>query len=137
MAYALLAIASHCVADVCNMEVNFARSVFLEICELLGVKLDFEKSREPCSPLLYLGLQMVMPSRIPREYRIFSLSIPVMRKRRLAFRLREILPKNELSPGDASPTRCRLFFYTGWTQEARSYLVNLQLGNMRRTICGR
>ena len=127
MAYALLAIVTHCVDDVCNMEaeqtVHSARSAFLEICELLGFKLDFEKSLEPCSILLYLGLQMVMPSRIPNDYRVFSLSIPEMRKRRLVFRLREILTANELSSGDASSTRGRLFFYTSWTQEARSYLV--------------
>ena len=66
---------------------------------------------------------MVMPSRIPNDYRVFSLSIPEMRKRRLVFRLREILKANELSSGDASSTRGRLFFYTSWTQEARSYLV--------------
>ena len=94
MAYASLAIATHCVDDVCNMEaeqtVHSARSAFLEICELLVFKLDFDKSLDPCSTLLYLGLQMVIPSRIHREYRVFSLSVPVMRvmrKRRLAFRL--------------------------------------------------
>ena len=127
MSYALLSIVTHCVDDVCNMEaeqtVQSARSAFLEICELLGFKLDFEKSLALCSALLYLGLQMVTPSRILRDFRVFSLSIPFVRKRRLAFRLREILQKNGLSSGDASPTRGRLFFYTSWTQEAKSYLV--------------
>ena len=69
MAYALLAIVTHCVDDVCNMEVeqtvHSARSAFMEICELLGFKLDFEKSLEFWSFGAWLIRQNVT-KRLPR-----------------------------------------------------------------------
>ena len=57
--------------------VNPARDAYMLFVSFLGFKLDVETSLGPCSTLLYLGLHMIMPSRIPHEYRSFSLPILV------------------------------------------------------------
>ena len=126
MAFAFLAILTHCVDDVCCIELailaDSSRDIFVELCELIGLKLDMEKTLKPCSELIYLGLKMVLPCRLLGNHREFSLSIPEQRRRRLIRHLEGILQAGELSSGDSASHRGRLFFYAYWEQEARSYL---------------
>ena len=127
MAIAFLAILTHCVDDVCCAElaqlVDSSRACFIELCALIGLKLDMSKTFQPCTDLIYLGLRIILPCRYLGNDRVFSLSIPGERQRRLIGHLRKILDDESLSSGDASSHRGRLGFYTFWDQEARSYLV--------------
>ena len=65
-----LAILTHCVDDVCNLEpdatVASAREAFLFLCRKLGFVLDMEKSLLPCDEFIYLGLKLLLPASIPR-----------------------------------------------------------------------
>ena len=116
-AFAFLAILTHCVDDVANIEieqtVHSARSAFLRMCELLGFKLDMEKSIEPCGRFIYLGLMMILPSAIDQQPLLFC--IPEMRRLKLIGYLDGIIRDYVLSPGDASSMRGRLFYYAFYT----------------------
>ena len=124
-AFALLMIITHCVDDVSNIElaatVDSARDAFLELCKLLGLKLDPDKSLAPSHDFIYLGLRMILPATLLE--RKFSLSIPEPRRQRLRFQLTSILREAKLTPAGASSMRGRLYFYAYWMQEARAYLV--------------
>ena len=128
MAIAFLAILTHCVDDVMCAEVvelvDSSRHVFITICELIGLTLDMDKTLTPCSKLLYLGLNIVLPARIPRSLdRVFAFQLPPERRINLIRHLDAILRDKKLTPGDASSHRGRLFFYTFWAPEARSFLA--------------
>ena len=130
LAIAMFLILTHCVDDVCNMEVNetvmLARTCFLDLCGQLGFVIDMsaEKSPVPCDNLIYLGLQMVTPARIPRAVnRYLSLSITELRRQNLIRGLNGFLSRARMTPGEASSFRGKLMFYTFWFQAARSYLT--------------
>jgi len=62
MAIALFAILTHCVDDISCTEmvqlVESSRVCFVELCELIGLKLDMSKTIQPCTGLIYLGLSL-------------------------------------------------------------------------------
>ena len=124
MSYALLVIITHCIDDIANCEVmdtvDSARDAFLELCELIGLVLDPDKSKLPSANFVYLGLKMMLPAAIPHSY--FSLSIPEIRRNRLIDYIEKIFDRNSLTPAEAASMRGRLFFYAYWYQEARSFL---------------
>ena len=124
-AIALLMVITHCVDDVSNIElkatVDSARSAFLELCKLLGLVLDPDKSLMPSHDFVYLGLRMILPATLLG--RKFSLMIPEPRRIRLRFQLTSILQEAKLTPASASSMRGRLYFYAYWLPEARAYLV--------------
>ena len=109
-------IITHCVDDVCNIEIKetvlSARAAFIELCELLGLRLDPEKSLLPSFDFIYLGLRLILPA--VRPHRIFSFSVPEPRRLRLRDRIFEILTKGSLTPAEASSMRGRLYFYAFW-----------------------
>lgn len=127
MAFAFLAVLTHCVDDVCCVEVEeivfSSRAIFVELCELIGLRLDMDKTLTPCSQLIYLGLNMILPARLPSEIREFSLSVPPKRLLRLIAHMDAILRDQTLTPAQASSHRGRLFFYTFWAPEARGFLA--------------
>ena len=126
-AIALLLVLTHCVDDVCNIEIDLtvhsARSAFVELCELLGLTLDPDKTLCPSDQFIYLGLCMILPAKIPR--RVFAFSIPETRRLRLLYQIQTILGKGELTPAEASTMRGRLYFYAYWQQQARAFLTYL------------
>ena len=123
----LCMILTHCIDDVCNIEmeqtVASARTAFLLLVELLGLRLDPDKCLAPSADFIYLGLRMLLPAAIPRQP--LSFCCPEIRRSRLISHCQQILKKNSLTPAEASSMRGRLFFYCYWHQEARSYLVYL------------
>lgn len=127
MAKIFIAIITHCVDDVCNIEpdttVHSARKCFLSLVKKIGFVLDMEKSIAPCEEFIYLGLKLLLPAAIPR--RKFTISIPDARRTKLLMHLEKIVHDNFLSPGDASSMRGRLYFYAFWNQEARGFLAEL------------
>ena len=125
MAHIVLSIITHCVDDVCSIEteelVHSSRETFLHLVGLLGLTLDMQKSILPSADFIYLGLQLLLPSRLTGT--IFALKVPKARRTKLIGHLRKILfEKKSLTSGEASSMRGRLFFYAHWFQEARSYL---------------
>ena len=126
-AIVLLLIITHCIDDVCNVEmeqtVQSGRAAFIELVDLIGLRLDPDKSKDPAASFVYLGLKMVLPAAICRQP--LSFSCPIFRRDRLLYHLNNILNKNSLPPSEASSMRGRLFYYCYWHQEARSYLVYL------------
>ena len=127
LAISMFIILTHCVDDVCSMEVQetivMARNCFLDLCRMIGFVIDMDKSPAPCERLIYLGLQMVTPARIPRaDYRYFSLSITDMRRCKLITGLERFLGLGCMTPGEASSYRGKLMFYTFWHQAARSFM---------------
>ena len=127
MAMAFLAVLTHCVDDVCCAEVaelvSSSRDCFIELCGLIGLRLDMDKTLEPCTELIYLGLYMILPSNRPWANREFSLSIPEKRLVKLIGHLKHVLNAGSLSPGDAASHRGRLYFYAFWDPAARSFLA--------------
>lgn len=123
----LLAIITHCIDDVCQVEmqqtVASAREAFIELVELLGLRLDPDKSLAPMAEFVYLGLKMTLPAAIPRK--LLAFRCPGFRRRRLIEHIERIIDRNSLTPSEASSMRGRLFYYCYWHQEARSYLVYL------------
>ena len=126
MAVCFLAIITHCVDDVCNIElqetVRSARTSFLHLCAAIGFVLDMEKSIEPCENFIYLGLKLILPQSLPHVR--LSFSIPEMRRRKILSHLLAIIKEQSLTSGDASSMRGRLFFYAFWFQEARTFLAD-------------
>lgn len=124
MAYIVLAIITHCVDDVCGIEpeemVHSARDTFLHLVSLIGLSLDMQKSLVPSAQFIYLGLELLLPARLPRD--IFAIKIPKGRRDRLVSYLQNILQTKSLTSGEAASMRGRLFFYAAWFQESRSYL---------------
>lgn len=127
MAFLLLSIVTHCVDDVANFEaeetVASARTCFLEICKLLGLNLDMQKSLTPRAEFIYLGLLLVLPASLPRQE--LALKVPEARLAKLLAQVRRVLDDNALTSGEAASMRGRLFFYSAWFQEARGYLSEL------------
>ena len=132
LAISLLVILTHCVDDICGTEVeetvHSARNGFLELCSMIGLVIDMSKSPEPIDKLVYLGLQMVTPARIPRAdnryfRRYFQLSVTKERRDKLISGLKEFLEeKGTMTCGEASSWRGKLMFYCFWHVAARSYL---------------
>ena len=130
LAFSTLTILTHCVDDVCGIEVQetvmSARTCFLELCAKIGFVIDMKKSPLPLDEIIYLGLMMHMPARIPRaDIKYFSLSVTDERRIKLIQALEDFLFKGTMTPGEASSFRGKLMFYTFWNQEARSYLSEL------------
>ena len=126
MAFAFLAILTHCVDDVCCTELRelaeSSRAIFIELCNLIGLKLDMKKTLAPCTELIYLGLNIILPCRYLGVDRVFTLSVPKQRRIRLVAYMKGIINDCMLTPGDSASHRGRLFFYSFWDQESRSYL---------------
>ena len=79
-----------------------------------------EKSLTPRSEFIYLGLSLILPTRLNRG--LFAIKIPAARRKKLIKHLTDILQNKTLSTGEASSMRGRLFFYLAWFQESRSYM---------------
>ena len=69
-----------------------------------------DKTLEPCSELIYLGLYMILPSNLPWANMEFSLSIPEKRLVKLIGHLQHVLNAGSLTPGDAASHRGKLYF---------------------------
>ena len=127
MAYVVLAIITHYVDDICGIEmeelVSSSRETFLFLCDISGLALDMKKSLEPSADFIYLGLQMLLPTRLTKH--VFALKIPLARRNKLVANLTEILKRETLTSGQASSMRGRLFFYAHWFQASRSHLTEL------------
>ena len=127
LAFSVLSILSHCVDDVCSIEMHetvmSSRTLFLRLCALIGLVIDMDKSPEPCDKVIFLGLNMLCPARIPRgDVRHFALSVTPLRRLKLLTVLRSFLDDCLMTPAQASSLRGKLMFYTCWHQAARSYL---------------
>ena len=77
MAHIVLSIITHCVDDICGIEtevlVHSSRKCFLHLVSLLGLNLDMEKSLSPRVEFIYLGLNMLLPSRLAKQ--VFSQNV--------------------------------------------------------------
>ena len=127
MAYVVLSIITHCIDDVCSIEmeemVTSSRESFLHLVSLLGLQLDMDKSLSPSADFIYLGLRLLLPTQLTRQ--VFAIKIPPARRDKLIWHLEAILNRNQLTSGEASSMRGRLYFYAAWFQEARSHLAEL------------
>ena len=85
-----------------------ARTAFLLLVELIGLRLDPDKCLAPSADFIYLGLRMLLPAAIPRQP--LSFCCPEIRRSRLISHCQQILNKNSLTPAEASSARGRLFF---------------------------
>ena len=89
-----------------------ARRCFLELVELLGLRLDPDKSKEPAAKFIYLELKMILPAAIVRQPLPFR--CPRFRREWLESHIERILALDSLSPSEASSMRGRLFYYCYW-----------------------
>ena len=116
MAYVVLAIITHCVDDICGVEMDelvySSRETFFHIVGLIGLQLDMDKSLTPRADFIYLGLRLLLPCRLTRQ--VFAIKIPPARRIKLISQLERILLAKSLTSGEASSMRGRLFFYVAW-----------------------